>query len=82
MTKRQEDALKTKQKLLDVATDFIMKGDFNNIKVEDITKACGCAKGTFYVYFKNHWFIPWFHSCLVPCYQTRREPRNVATYNV
>ena len=53
MTKRQEDALKTKQKLLDFATDFIMRGDFNNLKVEDITRACGCAKGTFYVYFKN-----------------------------
>jgi len=53
MTKRQENALKTKQKLLDAVTDFIVKGDFDDIKVEDITKACGCAKGTFYVYFKN-----------------------------
>lgn len=53
MTTRQENALKTKQKLLDAATDFIIKGDFNDLKVEDLTKACGCAKGTFYVYFKN-----------------------------
>lgn len=53
MTKRQENALKTKQKLLDTATDFIVKGDFNHLKIEEITKACGCAKGTFYVYFKN-----------------------------
>ncbi|MBR1600533.1 MAG: TetR/AcrR family transcriptional regulator [Alphaproteobacteria bacterium] len=53
MTKRQENALKTKQKLLDAATDFITKGNFDTLKVEDITKACGCAKGTFYVYFKN-----------------------------
>lgn len=53
MTKRQEEALKTRQKLLDKATDYIVSGDFSDIKVEDITKACGCAKGTFYVYFKN-----------------------------
>lgn len=53
MTKRQENALKTKQKLLDAATDFIVKGDFDSLKVEDITKACACAKGTFYIYFKN-----------------------------
>ena len=53
MTKRQECALKTRQKLLDKATDYIVSGDFSDIKVEDITKACGCAKGTFYVYFKN-----------------------------
>ncbi|MDY6407843.1 MAG: TetR/AcrR family transcriptional regulator [Pseudomonadota bacterium] len=53
MTKRQEDALKTKQKLLDKATDYIANGNFGDIKVEDITKACGCAKGTFYIYFKN-----------------------------
>ncbi|MBR1915594.1 MAG: TetR/AcrR family transcriptional regulator [Alphaproteobacteria bacterium] len=53
MTKRQEEAIKTRQKLLDKATDYIVSGDFSDIKVEDITKACGCAKGTFYVYFKN-----------------------------
>ena len=53
MTKRQEEALKTRQKLLDKATDYIVSGDFSDIKVEDITKACGCAKGTFYVYLKT-----------------------------
>lgn len=53
MTKRQENALKTRQKLLDTATDLISKGDFHSLNIEDITKACGCAKGTFYIYFKN-----------------------------
>lgn len=53
MTKRQENALKTKQKLIDAATDFIVKGDYDELRVDEITKACGCAKGTFYVYFKN-----------------------------
>lgn len=53
MNKRQECALKTRQKLLDTATDLISKGDFRSLNIEDITKACGCAKGTFYIYFKN-----------------------------
>jgi len=53
MTKRQENALKTKQKLLDTAADLIRGGNFRDFNIEDITKACGCAKGTFYTYFKN-----------------------------
>ncbi|MBQ8482055.1 MAG: TetR/AcrR family transcriptional regulator [Alphaproteobacteria bacterium] len=53
MNKRQECALKTRQRLLDTATDLISKGDFRSLNIEDITKACGCAKGTFYTYFKN-----------------------------
>ncbi|MBO4284795.1 MAG: TetR/AcrR family transcriptional regulator [Alphaproteobacteria bacterium] len=53
MNKRQECALRTRQKLLDTATDLISKGDFRSLNIEDITKACGCAKGTFYIYFKN-----------------------------
>ena len=53
MTKRQEKALITKSKILDTAADLIKKGEFNNINIENITKACGCAKGTFYIYFKN-----------------------------
>ena len=53
MTKRQENALKTRQKLLDTTLDLIINGDFHTLNVEDITKACGCAKGTFYTYFKN-----------------------------
>ncbi len=53
MSKRQENALKTKQKLLDTAADMIRSGHFSDFNIEDITKACGCAKGTFYTYFKN-----------------------------
>ena len=53
MNKRQECALRTRQKLLDTATDLIIKVDFHSLNIEDITKACGCAKGSFYTYFKN-----------------------------
>ena len=53
MTKRQENALKTRQKLIDTAEALLKKNGFNALCVEDITKAAGVAKGTFYVYFKH-----------------------------
>lgn len=53
MTKRQENAIKTRQKLIDTAEDLLKKNGFNALCVEDITKSAGVAKGTFYVYFKH-----------------------------
>lgn len=53
MTKRQENALKTRQKLLDTAENLLKTNGFNALCVEDITKSAGVAKGTFYVYFKH-----------------------------
>ena len=53
MTKRQEQALVTRQKLIDTAEVLLKKNGFNSLNVEDITKAAGVAKGTFYVYFKH-----------------------------
>ena len=52
-TKRQENALKTKQKLIDTASELISSGEFNDFNIEEITRTCGVAKGTFYTYFKN-----------------------------
>lgn len=63
MNKRQEQALKTKQKLLDTAADLIIKGNFHSLSIEDITKASGCAKGTFYIYFQNKEQIS-YEACL------------------
>ncbi len=53
MTKRQENALKTRQKLIDVTENLLKINGFNALCVEDITKSAGVAKGTFYVYFKH-----------------------------
>ncbi len=53
MTKRQENALKTRQKLLDTTENLLKTNGFNALCVEDITKTAGVAKGTFYVYFKH-----------------------------
>ena len=53
MSKRQENALKTRQKLIDTAENLLKTNGFNALCVEDITKSAGVAKGTFYVYFKH-----------------------------
>ncbi len=53
MTKRQDKALRTRQKLVDTAESLLKSNGFNALCVEDITKAAGVAKGTFYVYFKH-----------------------------
>ena len=53
MTIRQENAIKTRQKLLDATENLLKTDGFNALSVEDITKNAGVAKGTFYVYFKH-----------------------------
>ena len=53
MTKRQKSALETRQKIYETACSLIEEKGFANVSVEDITDACGVAKGTFYVYFKR-----------------------------
>ncbi|MDD3220871.1 MAG: TetR/AcrR family transcriptional regulator [Lachnospiraceae bacterium] len=53
MGKRQKSALETREKLLEVGKKLIEEKGFDSVSVEDITKACGVAKGTFYTYFKR-----------------------------
>lgn len=51
MTKRDENCRTTRRKLLDTADQLIAERGYENVFVEDITKASGVAKGTFYNYF-------------------------------
>lgn len=53
MGKRQIEAEKTRIKLIKAAKKLFDTNNPKNIKVEDITKEAGVAKGTFYTYFKN-----------------------------
>ena len=53
MTKRQENAQKTKLKLVKTALELFKDTGFFEINVEDITKKAGVSKGTFYTYFKR-----------------------------
>lgn len=53
LTKRQLQAIETKNKIYDAAVmEFNRKG-FNNVSIEDITKAAKVAKGSFYTHFQS-----------------------------
>lgn len=53
MTNRQCAALDTKNKLLQAGKKIICEKGLVNTSVEEITKAAGVSKGTFYTYFKR-----------------------------
>jgi AcrR family transcriptional regulator len=44
---------KTKQKLIEAATELFGRYDFDNVTVDAIVEAAGIAKGTFYIYFES-----------------------------
>ncbi len=53
MNKRKQQAIETKQKLLDAADALVKEKGFDAMSVDDIVAACGVAKGTFYHYFES-----------------------------
>ncbi len=52
-TKRDLQAEKTRQKILETAVEMIRTHGFDNITVDDICKQSKAAKGSFYHYFKS-----------------------------
>lgn len=53
MGRRQDEAVKTRQKLMDAIHELAKEKDYHDIRIEEITEKAGVAKGTFYVYFKR-----------------------------
>ena len=53
MTNRRIQALETKDSIYHAAIDLFMAKGYENVSVEDITKAANTAKGTFYIHFKS-----------------------------
>ena len=53
MGKREDQALQTKNKIIEAAKKLIIENGFDNVSVDDITKLAGVAKGSYYVYFKK-----------------------------
>ncbi|MBO9478733.1 TetR/AcrR family transcriptional regulator [Shimia sp. R11_0] len=49
----QQRTLKTRAKLLDAATAVIAEGGYETLRVEDVVKRAGVAKGTFFAHFKD-----------------------------
>ena len=52
-TNRQQAARETRKKLVDAAKRIISEKGLSNTSIDEITEACGVAKGTFYTYFKR-----------------------------
>ena len=52
-TNRQQAARETRKKLVAAAKKIICEKGLSNTSVDEITEACGVAKGTFYTYFKR-----------------------------
>lgn len=53
LTKRQQQALDTKKKIVRTATELINQKGFDNVTVDEIVQQCGIAKGSFYHYFSK-----------------------------
>ena len=53
LTKRQLQAMETKDKLYNAAVAEINRKGFSNVSIEDITTAANVAKGTFYTHFES-----------------------------
>lgn len=53
MTNRQKAAMETRRRLLETGERMIAEQGFSNVSIDDIVKACGVARRTFYTYFKN-----------------------------
>lgn len=53
MTSRKIQSEATRQTIIQVCQKMFSEYDMNTITIQDITKACGIAKGTFYCHFKS-----------------------------
>lgn len=53
LTKRQLQAMETKDKIYNAAIAEINKKGYSNVSIEDITTAANVAKGTFYTHFES-----------------------------
>ncbi|MED4072130.1 TetR/AcrR family transcriptional regulator [Priestia endophytica] len=53
LTKRQEQAIQTRNRLYSVMLELMKEKQFVNISIEEISKKAGVSVGTFYHYFKS-----------------------------
>lgn len=53
MTKRQEQALATQQKIVQTATSLFVEKGFNNVTIDEIASSIGLSKGALYHHFES-----------------------------
>ncbi|ABK62238.1 TetR/AcrR family transcriptional regulator [Clostridium novyi] len=52
-TRRQIQAMNTKKKIYDIATQLMKKKGYDNVTIQEICKNAGVSVGTFYHYFES-----------------------------
>lgn len=53
LTKRQEQAIQTKQRIYKVALEYMKNKNFKDVTIEEIAKDAKVSVGTFYYYFSS-----------------------------
>lgn len=53
LTERQKQAIQTKLKITEIATDLFKKKGFDSVKIQDICEAANISVGAFYHHFKS-----------------------------
>lgn len=53
MCKRQDAALETQQKIIEVMRALLQEKNANEINIEEITQCAGVAKGSLYTHFRR-----------------------------
>ena len=53
LTDRQKQAIKTKLKITQIATELFKLNGFDSVKIQDICKAANISTGAFYHHFKS-----------------------------
>lgn len=51
LTKRKQQAIRTRKKIYEKAKELFSKYGYEAVSIDDIVKAAGVARGSFYVYF-------------------------------
>lgn len=57
LTKRQQDALETKKKIVNAAKKLLSQKGFDEISISEITKEAKVSIGSFYTYFKKKEYV-------------------------
>jgi TetR/AcrR family fatty acid metabolism transcriptional regulator len=89
LTKRQEQALETKNRIYTAAIDLMDRKGFENITIAEISEKAGVSVGAFYHYFESkndilaeifHQADEYFSAQVAPGLKEKRIPEQIVEY--
>jgi TetR/AcrR family fatty acid metabolism transcriptional regulator len=89
LTKRQEQALETKDRIYTAAIDLMDRKGFENITIAEISEKAGVSVGAFYHYFESkndilaeifHQADEYFSTQVAPGLKEKRIPEQIVEY--